>query len=117
MTHTTTTDPALTPDTKRAAVVAALHAAADYFAAHPELPVPFELLMTGPNITSRDEVDEQLRVAGLLQWAAAAGATLFEGSTGVIASVPIATTGQHGVAVTYRRFVEFDDRPRRRYVP
>ena len=102
---------------RRAAVIAAIHAAADFLAAHPEYPTPRSVELMPDILTEQDEIDEKLRVAGLLQWAATVGASLFEGSTGIMATASIATTAEHGVRIEYRRHVNFDRTVARRYVP
>ena len=101
----------------RAAVIAAIHASARFLNEHPEFPTPTQIEMGPAIITERDEVDEQLRVAGLLTWAAVNEASLFEGSHGIMATAVIADREVHGVEITYRRFVTFDNARVRRYVP
>lgn len=101
----------------RAAVIAAIHASADFLAEHPEFPTPTHITMSPAIITERDEVDEQLRVAGLLTWAAMNAASLFEGPHGIMATAVIADSDVHGVEILYRRHVTFDHARTRRYVP
>ena len=108
----------------RAARIAAVHMAADFLADRPELPVPTVIDISGGTLSTYEDSltgvvrDEKARVAELLEWAAANGASLFEASSGIVATVVITAAELHGVTIKYRRHVNFDEAPRpRRYLP
>lgn len=84
----------------RAARVAAVHAAADWLADHPE--VPFTTVLISYHVSAADEVDEATRVAGVLSVLRPLDPDLIEGEHTVQGDVDLTTNESHGILITYR---------------
>jgi hypothetical protein len=98
----------------RAAVIAAIHALAEWLAEHPEVPSPQAIELTHTTY-QEDEVDEPIRMAAVIDWARANDAKLFESPTAVHAALVIMAAPMHGVRITYDRMA-FKDTVSRKYV-
>jgi hypothetical protein len=88
----------------RAAQIAALHMAADWIVLH-EAPTPTDMKMNFV-VGLADEPDATTRLAGLLAFAEAHGAELYEGDSWAWARLDLAAVGTHGVRIEYLYFIE-----------
>jgi hypothetical protein len=98
----------------RAAVIAAIHAFAEWLGEHPEVPAPTYLTATHTTY-AHDELDERTRMAAVIDWANANDAQLMETESAVHARLCVLAESVHGVGVTYDRLA-FKDESRKRYV-
>ena len=108
MTTRLATSPDATPG--RAAVIAAVHAFADFLAEHPEMPAP-TMISALRFIHPHDEADESTRVSAVTRWAKANDAKIGETSAAVTASLTIADWHLHGVRIDYVYGAFFDQKP------
>lgn len=100
----------------RAEVLAAARQAIDFIEEHPEIPTPQEIYFS-TTTHERDEADEATRCEAVVRWAKGNDADLFEGSAGIMATLPILSREQGlGVDISYRWHAHFDKAGRPRYV-
>jgi hypothetical protein len=97
----------------RAAVIAAIHAMAEWLADHPEVPAPQSISLTH-STDQGVEVDEGIRMAAVIDWARANDAKLYESTQAVHAQLVIMTEIVHGVRIVYDRMA-FKDTVSRQY--
>jgi hypothetical protein len=97
----------------RAAVIAAIHAMAEWLADHPEVPAPQSISLTH-STDQGVEVDEGIRMAAVIDWARANDAKLYESRDAVHAQLVIMTEIVHGVRIVYDRMA-FKDTVSRQY--
>jgi hypothetical protein len=100
----------------RAERIAYLHHFADWLTAHPEVPVPTQVIAQH-FVTDVDEADEYTRIMGALSIMLKLNMQASEGLTTVQGEVDICTQRQHGISVVYRVAAMKDDQPVRRYIP
>jgi hypothetical protein len=93
----------------RATFIASLHAVADYFAEHPEIPTPHDVVMTH-RTTIVDEQDDATRVSAVTRWGFANDAKIgtvarigdvFPFHQAVVATLPLIEND--GSRMVYRR--------------
>jgi hypothetical protein len=86
----------------RAVKIATIHALADWFAQHPEHPMP-DRLICARDITFEDEADEATRMAALESWAKANDITVNDTTSTyqAWALLIIADRNLHGMTVSY----------------
>lgn len=93
---------------ERARVIAAVHGLADYIAAHPELPTPKTIDISGGDLVSWPAETERVRT--ITEWAIANGGHVFEGSHTTLGAITLLTRAEHGVTVNYVRHAHHDTR-------
>lgn len=94
------TSPADTRSVPRSQVIAAIHAFADFLAAHPELPAPGSVFSDAfvTDIRDGESVAEAME-----RWKDEHEAQrVFHGEAGSMATLVIASPDAHGVAIHYR---------------
>lgn len=97
----------------RAHKIAALHAFAQYFADHPDVPVP-DSVQGIYLITPADEIDEKTRVAVVRNGARAAGCGISQSGDYVSSLIPVLGKDQ-GVAATLTLLCDLDEPQRNVY--
>lgn len=94
------TSPADTRHVPRSQVIAAIHAFADFLAAHPELPAP-TVLASDSIITDMRPGETKAEAAD--RWFEEHQAQrVYHGETGSMATIVIASAEAHGITIDYR---------------
>lgn len=94
------------PMTRRAQVIASIHALADYLAEHPEHPTPDKIQLEQA-VTTKLEVDEAMRAHMIKSWVNANGGILHQSKMNgdvLLGRVTLMSAEGFGVEVTYDRF-------------
>lgn len=98
----------------RGAIIAAIHAFADWLAEHPETPAPTSLRASA--ILFSDQIpDEATRIGDVVEFGTVNGARLEETNQGVNAQLRVFAQAEHGINIDYNLWASFD-KPQRRYV-
>jgi len=114
----TTYDPGPVPDEKpvhsRAGKIAAIHALAEHLEQHPDFPMPDRLVLA-KKITERDEQDEALRVAPVLDFHAShPTSTIYEDREALCVYEELISEEAVGMTITFTYTADIN-RPARRY--
>jgi hypothetical protein len=112
-------DEAKVPDpveASREVRIAAIHALANWFTDNPTTPVP-SVVTASYHVTEADELDEAIRVAGILSVAKVHDIEMTEGEYTVQGDLYLQTKRANGITIIYRVAAHKDTRPVRRYVP
>lgn len=105
--------PEMRPHTARAHKIAALHAMADWFAQHPEAPMP-AYVVASYHLAEDDEVDERTRVATIMSVAHRHGHDLIEGARTVQGDLGLDSPPD--MQITYRVAAMKDRQDERKYL-
>jgi hypothetical protein len=84
----------------RAKIIAAIHAYADFLAAHPSIPAP-QYLDGRSHVRREDEPDVLMRVAMVEAFAEREGAELHVAESCVFAELPVASSLMHAIRITH----------------